>query len=141
MAPTARYVARCLFALVVAAFLVPFVRGQSGVQSVYDQLGRLVGVIDPSGNAAGYSYDPVGNLLSITRYGASQVSVLGFSPASGPVGTVVTLYGTGFSSTLTDDTVTFNGSSASISFASVNQIVTSVPSGASTGTITVTTPN
>ena len=48
---------------------------QSGVQYVYDQLGRLVGVIDTSGNAAAYSYDAVGNLLAISRYTAGQTSV------------------------------------------------------------------
>src|SRR5579862_4173954 len=33
----------------------------------YDELGRLIAVVDPSGNAGVYSYDKVGNLLSITN--------------------------------------------------------------------------
>ena len=37
------------------------------VQYVYDALGRLTTVVDPSGNVATYNYDAVGNLLSITR--------------------------------------------------------------------------
>jgi YD repeat-containing protein len=113
---------------------------QSGVQYVYDQLGRLVGVIDPSGNAAGYSYDAVGNLLAITRFTASQASVLQFTPSSGPIGTTVTIYGTGFSSTISSDAVSFNGTSATITSASVNQIVTTVPTGTTTGTLSITTP-
>jgi YD repeat-containing protein len=31
---------------------------------IYDELGRLVGVVDPAGDAVTYRYDAVGNLLS-----------------------------------------------------------------------------
>lgn len=51
-------------------FLLGFTAGlwaQSNVQYVYDALGRLTQVIDPSGNTATYNYDAVGNLVSITR--------------------------------------------------------------------------
>jgi YD repeat-containing protein len=34
---------------------------QADVQYVYDENGRLAGVIDPSGNAAQYNYDAAGN--------------------------------------------------------------------------------
>jgi YD repeat-containing protein len=115
-------------------------RGQSGVQYFYDPLGRLVGVIDTSGNAAAYSYDPVGNLLAITRYTAGQASVLDFTPSSGPVGTVVTISGTGYSTTASQDTVSFNGTTATITSATVNQIIATVPTGATTGPIKVTSP-
>ena len=117
------------------------VQTQSGVQYVYDELGRLVGAIDPSGNAAAYSYDPVGNLLSITRYAPTQVSIIQFTPKSGPVGTTVTISGTGFSTTASQNTVTFNGTSATVTSATANQLVTSVPSGATTGPIAVASPN
>jgi len=33
----------------------------------YDELGQLVGVLDGQGDAALYTYDAVGNLLSIDR--------------------------------------------------------------------------
>ncbi len=36
--------------------------GQSVITYSYDELGRLVGVVDSLGDAAGYSYDAVGNL-------------------------------------------------------------------------------
>jgi len=36
------------------------------VQYFYDGLGRVIKVVDPSGNVATYSYDAVGNLLSVT---------------------------------------------------------------------------
>ena len=72
------------------------------------------GVVDTAGEAAGYSYDAVGNLLAITRGTSAQTSVISFSPSQGPVGTAVTIYGTGFSTTTSSDSVTFNGSAATI---------------------------
>ncbi|HKQ05772.1 MAG TPA: LamG-like jellyroll fold domain-containing protein [Blastocatellia bacterium] len=107
---------------------------------VYDDLGRLVSVIDQSGNAATYNYDAVGNLLSISRQAAAQISLIRFTPGAGPVGTAVTIYGTGFSATASQNTVTFNGTTATVTASSPSLIVTAVPAGATTGTITVTSP-
>jgi len=106
----------------------------------YDDLGRLVGVTDQSGQTATYSYDPVGNLLSISRGNSSSVSITGFTPSAGPVGAQVTVYGTDFSPVPSQDSLQFNGTSATIVSATANQIVTSVPSSATTGPITVTAP-
>jgi hypothetical protein len=53
----------------------------------------------------------------------------------------VTIYGTGFSATPAQDTVQFNGVTASITSATPNQIVASVPAGATTGLISVTSPS
>ena len=69
------------------------------VRYVYDELGRLVAVIDQNGDAAVYNYDAVGNLLSITRKSSGSVAILEFTPNSGPVGTSVKLFGMGFSAT------------------------------------------
>jgi YD repeat-containing protein len=135
-----RWLFRVCVSLLFVVLFAFVLLAQSGVQNIYDDLGRLVGVIDPSGNAAGYSYDAVGNLLSITRYTSAQASVLQFTPTSGPVGTVVTVYGTGFSTTISQDSVKFNGTAATITSAITNQFVTTVPSGATTGTISITTP-
>lgn len=52
------------------------------INYVYDDLGRLVAVIDKDGNAATYSYDAVGNLLSISRQVPTQVSIIQFSPGT-----------------------------------------------------------
>ena len=106
----------------------------------YDELGRLVGVVDQSGNAARYTYDANGNVLSIARFSSNQVAILNFSPSSGPVGTSVTISGINFGTTLSDDLVSFNGVTASIVSASSNQIVAIVPSGATTGPINVGAP-
>jgi len=83
--------------------------GSGSVSYVYDALGRLVGVINPSSDTATYNYDAVGNLLSITRNPSSQVSIIDFTPKSGPVGTNVTISGTAFSLTASQDSVSLNG--------------------------------
>lgn len=109
------------------------------IKYVYDELGRLVAVIDPAGDTARYTYDSVGNLLSISRQSSTLVSILEFTPKIGLAGTVVTIYGTGFSTTPSSNTVTFNGTAAVVSSSSETQIVTTVPAGATTGLISVTT--
>jgi hypothetical protein len=106
---------------------------------VYDRLARLGAVVASDGNAAIYRYDAVGNLLSIVRQGPGAVSVIDFSPGSGSVGSSVTIYGVGFSSTPGNNTVTFNGTPATVTAATPTQLTTTVPAGATTGTITVTT--
>ncbi len=106
----------------------------------YDRLGRLIAVVDPASDTAVYNYDAVGNLLSITRHASSSVALIGFDPPSGPIGTTVRIQGSGFSTTPAQNTVTFNGTSATVSAASATQLVVTVPSGATTGTIGVTAP-
>lgn len=88
----------CLAQILCFLLLLPVTsRGQSSneIVYVYDELGRLVAVIDTAGEAAVYSYDAVGNLLSISRYSSSLASIIEFTPNSGPIGTTVTIYGTG----------------------------------------------
>ena len=106
----------------------------------YDELGRLTAVVTPTGDTATYTYDAVGNLLSIGRYSASQTSIISFSPNNGPAGTSVSIYGTGFSTTANQNTVTFNGTAATVVTATSTRLVVSVPSGAVTGPIAVTSP-
>ena len=106
----------------------------------YDSLGRLTEVVDASGNTATYSYDAAGNITAIAR-GNAAVAILGFSPQSGPVGTTVTISGSGFSATASQDTVNFNGTAATISSASATQLVVQVPTGATTGPISVMSPS
>jgi YD repeat-containing protein len=58
-------------------------QSNSPVQYFYDDLGRLVRVVDQNGNVATYQYDAVGNLLSITRSalpGSGGLAILGFTP-------------------------------------------------------------
>jgi hypothetical protein len=63
-------------------------------------------------------------------------TISSFSPTSGPVGTTVVIKGTNFSSLAS---VTFNGTQAEIASSSNTKITVTVPTGATTGNITVTT--
>ena len=107
---------------------------------IYDELGRLKAVISPSGEAAIYSYDAAGNIVSITRRVAGEVSIIEFTPHEGSIGASVTIYGTGFSAVPSENAVQFNGVSAQVTSASATQLITSVPAGATTGPISITTP-
>lgn len=131
---------RTALAAVCLVLLSPPGLSAQGVSYVYDALGRLIAVTDPTGDTALYEYDAVGNVVSIVRRTSSVVSLIHFAPASGPIGTTVTLYGTGFSATPGLNTVTFNGVAASISGGSSTHLVVVVPSGATTGVVGVTAP-
>jgi glucose/arabinose dehydrogenase len=65
-------------------------------------------------------------------------AVTGFAPASGPVGTRITITGSGFKGT---KTVTINGTKASRSIGSDTTIVATVKKGTTSGPITVSGPN
>lgn len=70
-----------------------------------------------------------------------QVKTPGISriePDSGVVGTQITISGTNFGPSPSENTVTFNGVTATISSASETELVTKVPQGASDGPIEVT---
>jgi len=108
------------------------------IRYVYDDLGRLIKVIDPTGNVAEYVYDTVGNILEIKRSTVTGLALLNFTPSRGLVGTQVTLQGQGFSATPAANTVTFNGTAATVLAATSTQVVATVPPGATTGPIAVT---
>jgi outer membrane protein assembly factor BamB len=63
-------------------------------------------------------------------------TISGFAPPSGPPGTAVTINGSHYKGV---KSVTFDGTPSSYSVLSARQIVASVPQGAATGTIEVTT--
>ena len=136
-------VKRCLVFLILIITLLNYSQAQTPTNTsvyIYDERGRLTGVITPNGDVAIYAYDAAGNILSITRQQSSTVTIIEFTPNSGPVGTPVTIYGTGFSTTAGANTVTFNGAAATITSSSATQIVTTVPAEATTGPIAITTP-
>ena len=64
-------------------------------------------------------------------------TIISFTPTSGPVGMVVTITGTNFSTTPANNTVQFNGATAVVTASTVTSISTTVPLGATTGSITV----
>ena len=110
-------------------------QSSASVQYVYDALGRLTTVIDPSGNVATYNYDAVGNLLSITRSATSPsaLAIFGFTPAQGSVGQTVVIQGQNFSPTPSANTVQFNGTAATVTAATTNSLTVTAPQAATTG--------
>ena len=63
------------------------------------------------------------------------ITITGFNPTSGPVGTSVTITGTGFGGA---SSVKFNGTAATFVANGTTQVTATVPSGATTGNVTVT---
>ena len=89
---------------------------------------------DSSGNVGPYS-----NTATITTPAAVPApSITSLSPTSGPVGTAVTIAGTNFGATQGTSTVSFNGTTATPTSWSNTSIVAPVPSGATSGNVTVT---
>src|SRR2546427_2135324 len=77
-------------------------------------------------------------LLTVFAEGARAQSITGFAPTEGPVGTDVTITGSDFSGA-TD--VQFNGTSATFTIDADTQISAVLPEGATTGPISVLTPD
>jgi PKD repeat protein len=99
--------------------------------SAYVPLGATTGPISvttPSGTATSAS--------AFTVTGVVAPTISSFTPTSGPVGTSVDILGTSFTGT---SAVTFNGTPASFTFNSDSELHATVPSGATTGPIAVTT--
>src|SRR5687768_5982793 len=77
--------------------------------------------------------------LGIT--GIVQVAIAAIAPDNGPVDTPVLITGNGFEPIAANNEVTFNGASAVVLSATPTTIQTVVPPNATTGPVTVTTPN
>jgi YD repeat-containing protein len=139
---------RLAFLFLAALFLIgesarPVWSQQPRIHYVYDDLGRLVGVVDQDGNAATYTYDAVGNILAIGRHNVADtpgaVAITLVVPNKGRVGAPVSIFGRGFSVDPAQNVVSFGGALAGITAATGTSLTTSVPPGALTGPITVTT--
>ena len=112
---------------------------QPTINYTYDETGRLKGEVDSINSGVVYNYDAAGNIISITKKAATVVTITDFVPIGGPIGTTVTINGSGFSSTSSQDAVTYhNNIAATVTSATPTQLVTAVPTGATTGTIKVT---
>lgn len=82
------------------------------------------------------SYDIA--LQKISQTPLTGPTITGFTPTSGMAGATVTISGTNFSSIIANNTVQFNGTTATITVATLNSLTVTVPPGATTGPITVT---
>jgi len=137
-------VAFCASVFLTFAIDSTFAQTSAEIRHLYDDLNRLIAVIDASGNAVAYDYDAVGNVIAIRRVDAAQlpgpVGITLVSPNAGLPGTPVSVFGKGFGSTPGQNTVSFNGTPAVVTSAAANAIGTTVPEGAVSGPISVTTP-
>jgi len=135
-----KILAATLCALSVIPLVSLPVRARQGEAAsyVYDERGRLHVVLSPTGEAAVYEYDAAGNVTAIRRLTPSDLELLSFTPRQGPVGTLVTIFGTGFNQGI--NSVSFNGAAATIVRTNLVSVVALVPQSATTGPITVVTP-
>jgi YD repeat-containing protein len=127
-----------MFALVAAVFAPA---GSAGsVTYDYDALGRLIQVENPSLNSVqAYVYDAAGNITATPITPMSSLSVGGLSSSQAPAGGQITIYGSGFSTVPGSNTVTINGTTATVVSATATQLIVHIPTGATSGLISVTT--
>jgi len=130
---------RCILSVLAALLLwqTPAAHADN-IQYAYDELGRLIQATNAtSGEVVTYTYDAVGNITSQIAKSLNELSITHFAPQHGPPGVQVTVQGTGFSATAPENTVRFNGTSATVVAASATQLVVVVPANASTGPLSV----
>jgi len=73
-----------------------------------------------------------------TSLAQASPTVTSFSPTSGSVSFSIVINGSGFDPVISNNMVTFNGLTATVTYADPNKIIATVPNGASTGLIVVT---
>lgn len=125
----------------VGALLVPagiVAAPSSPYTYIHDDAGRLIAAVDPDDETARYHYDAAGNLVSIDRVSSAATGVLEIAPKGGAVGSKLTIYGTAFSATPGSNTVTINGTNATVTAATKSRLEVTVPLGATTGPVAVT---
>ena len=112
-------------------------------QYFYDELGRLVGVVNGQGDAAVYQYDEVGNLLKIDRFNTTggNVGIFFVTPGSSLVNKPVEIRGFGYTTPASSNTVSFNGTNATVVSGTTSSLLVTVPTVATTGPLTVTNAN
>ena len=109
----------------------------TAVRYQYDAGDRLVGVIAPTGDSAAYRYDAAGNIMAIERASSTSVTITAVFPLQGPPGTAVTVTGTSFNPTASQNAVSLSGRAATVTSASPTQLTFLVPASATSGSITV----
>ena len=112
-------------------------------QYFYDELGRLMGVVNGQGEAAVYQYDEVGNLLKIDRFttAGGNVGIFFVTPGSSLVNRPVEIRGFGYTTPASSNTVSFNGANATVVSGTSSSLLVTVPTVATTGPVTVTNAN
>ena len=103
-------------------------------QYFYDELGRLMGVVNGQGAAAVYQYDEVGNLLKIDRFTSTggNVGIFFFTPSSSLVSKPVEIRGFGYTTPASSNTVSLNGTNTTVVSGTSSSLLVTVPTGATT---------
>lgn len=111
----------------------------TAIRYVYTPDSQLSAVIRPEAEAGLYAWDAAGNLSSVKRESSTKLSIIELEPSKGVVGETIDIWGTGFSTTASNDTVKFHGTAATVSAATAYTLAVKVPSGATSGTVSVQT--
>lgn len=83
-----------------------------------------------------------GVIITVNNVTAALPSITGFTPSDSPIGTTVTITGTNFTTDTPGETYTYiNNTPANILSLTNTAITTTIPQGATTGLITVATPD
>jgi len=106
------------------------------IQSITET--QIIAIVPPGARTGNISVKYGKREIYGPVFTVQQLSLASFAPASGPVGTTVTLTGTGFDPTLAATLVTFNGVSANVVSATSAEIVVTVPALATTGDLVLT---
>jgi gliding motility-associated-like protein len=96
-----------------------------------------IGDLDSDGKADLAVANVTSSTVSIIRNMSSPPTITNFTPASGPVGTTVTITGTNFDPTPTNNIVIFGATRATVSAATTTQLTATLPTGATYSPITV----
>jgi YD repeat-containing protein len=129
-----------VIAFVLALSGTMFAQGSITLQHFYDDAGQHTKVVDSAGNVVEYVYDPAGNIVqgNRTTVAPGVLATFNFTPQRGAVGTAVTILGQNFSTTPSSNIVQFTGVNAAVVSANATTLVVLVPTGATTGALTVT---
>lgn len=130
------------YAALLAALLPSSALAQERTHA-YDVNGRLSQSADDTGTVVRHTYDSVGNITRIERSAVDpDLHILSFTPQAAGPGRTVTLQGSGFEPVSADNAVAFDGTAATVLAASADgrQLVVTVPSGATTGPISLQVP-
>ncbi|MEI6449710.1 MAG: S8 family serine peptidase [Actinomycetes bacterium] len=110
-------------------------------ETMTQRVQRILDNVDPLASLSGKT--ATGGRLNVAAAvdttGAPAPTVFGFTPTLGPAGTVVTLFGTGFSGAIGPTSVAFNGVVTNSIVFSATRITAIVPRRATSGPISVTT--